>query len=113
MLDMFEVELALSNNEVRIYGNTQDCLAAILGARFNNEPLPHDVLVVDLDQIDCAEMLRKLRQIITPKELPCIIISGREIIELVLLDNRRRVKGLRSRWYPHVKSYARESCRGR
>lgn len=87
--DMLKVGLELSGNQVGVYSCAQDCIAAILGARFNNTELPHDILVTDLDLgqgIDGAEMIRRLRQFITPTELPCIIMSGRDIIELNLLS---------------------------
>lgn len=86
--EMLEVGLKLSGNCVVCYSNAQDCMAAILNARFNGVPLPHDILVTDLDLglgIDGAEMVRRLRQFITPDDLPCIIMSGRDIIELNLL----------------------------
>ena len=87
--EMLRDGLQLSGNEVIIYHNAQECIAAVLGARFNNEQLPHDILVSDLDLglgIDGAEMIRRLRQFIAPQELPCIIMSGNDIVELNLLS---------------------------
>lgn len=87
--EMLEVGLNLSGNEVTIYRNAQKCMTAILEARFNDMPLPHDILISDLDLgqgIDGAEMIRRLRQFITPQELPVIIMSGRDLVELNLLS---------------------------
>lgn len=87
--EMLRDGLKLSGNEVTVYTNAQDCIAAVLGARFNNIVLPHDILVTDLDLgsgIDGAEMLRRLRQFISPAELPCIIMSGRDLIEMNLMS---------------------------
>ncbi|MEO9028313.1 MAG: response regulator, partial [Ktedonobacteraceae bacterium] len=81
--------LALSGNQVVGYTNAQEAINSILGARFNGQPLPYDILVTDLDLgqgIDGAEMIRRLRQFISPAELPCIIISGNNLAELNLLS---------------------------
>lgn len=87
---MLKDGLQLSGNNVTVYHTAQECIAAILGARFNDpEFLPHDVLITDLDLgsgIDGAEMIRRLRQFISPAELPCIIMSGRDLIEMNLMS---------------------------
>ena len=87
--EMLETGLKLGGNTVVVYQNAQDCIREILTARLNNTPLPHDIIVTDLDLgqgIDGAEMIRRLRQFITPEELPCVIMSGRDIVELNLLS---------------------------
>ena len=86
--EMLQVGLKLSGNEVTLYTNAQDCISALLGARFNGKELPFDILVTDLDLgqgIDGAEMVRRLRQFIPPNDLQYMIMSGRDIIELNLL----------------------------
>lgn len=87
--EIFEKGLKLSGNEVVIYTNAQDAMAAILGARFNNEAIPHDVLITDLDLgqgIDGAEMIRRLRQFLSEDELPLLIMSGQDLAEQNLLS---------------------------
>lgn len=87
--EMLHTGLKLSGNEVTLYTNAQEAISAILGARFNNKILPHDVLIVDLDlgqSIDGAEMIRRLRQYLAPQDLPCILMSGRDLLELNLIS---------------------------
>jgi CheY-like chemotaxis protein len=85
---MLKEGLSLSGNQVEVYSNAQECINAVLGARFNGHELPHDILVTDLELgigIDGAEMIRRMRQFIGPQELPCIIMSGNDLQELHLL----------------------------
>ena len=81
--------LILSGNEVKLYTDAQVCIKEVLNAWFNRSTLP-DVLVTDLDLgqgIDGVEMIKRLRKFIPPLDLPVVIISGRDVVELNRLSN--------------------------
>ncbi len=87
--EMLKAGLELSGNTVVLYECAQEAISAILLARFNGEPLPHEVLVTDLDLgqgVDGAELIRRVRQFLTPEELPIILLSGSDLIERQLLS---------------------------
>lgn len=86
--EMLQNGLSLSGNEVIWYRNAQECLIATLEAWFSRSILP-DILVSDLDLgqgIDGAEMIKRLREFIRPADLPVLIMSGRDLIELNLVS---------------------------
>lgn len=84
---MFKNGLELSGEQVTLYECAQEAMSAILRARFDNVPLPVEILIIDVDQgIDNTAIMNRLRLFFTPAELYIIIISGQSIIERNLLS---------------------------
>jgi hypothetical protein len=77
--------------EVAIYHTAQECMQTTLTAKFTNQPLPHRVILVDLDlgdSITGPEMIRRLRQFIPREELTFILMNGRsKHEEAIISDN--------------------------
>jgi len=74
----------MGGSEVVAYHSAQECMQTILTARFNNQPLPQSVILVDLDLgegMSGPEMIRRLRQFIPRNDLTFILMNGRSAYE--------------------------------
>jgi CheY-like chemotaxis protein len=82
--------LIASGCKVTIYTTAQEALNAILGAKFNNRPLPHKLLLLDLDLgegINGPELVRRIRQYANKSELTFILMNGRSVHEESLVSD--------------------------
>lgn len=86
---LLQDRLSESGCKVTIYHNAQEVLNAILGAKFNNQPQPHKLLVLDLDLgegISGPDLIRRVRQYVSKAELTFILMTGRSLREESLLS---------------------------
>lgn len=86
--EVLQCGLQISGNEVVLYKNAEECLKTIFEAWFNGDEVP-DILVSDLDLgkgISGEEMIKILRLFIRSTELPILIMSGKSIAELNLVN---------------------------
>lgn len=72
--------LETSGNQVELYESLREATSDVLEARFQRYALPCEILVVDLEQ-DSA-LIRRLRQFITAKELPIILLKNSNSLDL-------------------------------
>src|SRR5262245_36011588 len=90
---MLQEDLSKSN-EVTIYHSAEECLEAILEARFCGRDL-HNMILVDLDleEVSGPEFIRRVRLFIKKSELTFILMNGKssreeEIAHQHLLDTK-------------------------
>ena len=67
--------LELNGSDVTFYENLREATSAILETRFHNQPLPCEILVVDIEG-DNAALIQRIRQFISAEEMPIIILKN-------------------------------------
>lgn len=85
LLELMKSTFKLVGHNVQTYTTGPALLEVFLAERTVDSPLPYDLVIVDLNLpggMSGLEVIRRIYQIIDPKRLPIIIVSGAGLSEL-------------------------------
>lgn len=85
ILDYMTAALELAGHEVEIYTHSASLLKALFSGTGILSPLPYDLIIVDLllpGYISGLEAIKHIQQMISPSQLPIIIVSASSKEEL-------------------------------